>query len=156
MKLAELKENLSTIEAVRFRLPDGTYVPDHFHVTELGKITKNFMDCGGKLREEQTISLQLWVANDFDHRLTAGKFLRIVKQAEKTLSLEDVEIEVEYQQDTIGKFGLQMDRSEFILVPLQTACLAMDQCRVVPEKVRVKLSELTKTKVCCGTTSSCC
>jgi predicted transcriptional regulator len=45
-KLSEKK--LDTLENVTFQLPDGTTVPEHFHVTEVGLITKNFIDCGGK------------------------------------------------------------------------------------------------------------
>jgi hypothetical protein len=48
MKLSEIKK-LDTLENVTFQLPDGTTVPEHFHVTEVGLITKNFIDCGGKL-----------------------------------------------------------------------------------------------------------
>jgi hypothetical protein len=49
MKLSEIKKKLDTLENVTFQLPDGTTVPEHFHVTEVGLITKNFIDCGGKL-----------------------------------------------------------------------------------------------------------
>jgi hypothetical protein len=47
MKLSEIK-TANTLENVTFLLPNGTYVPEHFHVTEVGLITKNFIDCGEK------------------------------------------------------------------------------------------------------------
>jgi hypothetical protein len=47
MKLSEIKQVLATVETVNFELPNGTFVPEYFHVTEVGLITKNFIDCGG-------------------------------------------------------------------------------------------------------------
>ena len=69
MKLSQIKNILKTIEAVNFNLPDGTMVPEHFHVTEVGLITKKFIDCGGTVRKESVVNFQLWDANDFEHRL---------------------------------------------------------------------------------------
>ncbi len=37
MKISTLKTTLATLEAVNFKLPDGTYLPPHFHVTEVGR-----------------------------------------------------------------------------------------------------------------------
>ena len=39
MKLSEFTKNLSNLEEISFVLPDGKLVPEHFHVTEVGKIT---------------------------------------------------------------------------------------------------------------------
>jgi hypothetical protein len=41
-----------------------------------------------------------------------------------------LDIEVEYQQETIGKFGLALDGQDFVLTPKQTACLAQDACGI--------------------------
>jgi hypothetical protein len=46
MKLSAVKQYLATAEAVNFQLPDGSFVPEHFHVTEVGLITRHFIDCG--------------------------------------------------------------------------------------------------------------
>lgn len=64
MKLSEIKEVLKTVETVTFQLPNGTFVPEHFHVTEVGEITRNFIDCGGTVRKETVVNFQLWDAND--------------------------------------------------------------------------------------------
>jgi hypothetical protein len=69
MKLSQIKTILNSVEAVSFILEDGTVIPEHFHVTEVGLVTKNFIDCGGTIRKETVINFQLWNANDFDHRL---------------------------------------------------------------------------------------
>lgn len=44
MKLSEIKKHLNTVELVNFELENGTPVPEHFHVTEVGVVTKkNFI-----------------------------------------------------------------------------------------------------------------
>jgi hypothetical protein len=73
MKLSEVKEKLNSVSEVSFVLPNGTHVPAHFHVTEVGEITKHFIDCGGSVRIEKVVNFQLWEANDFDHRLAPQK-----------------------------------------------------------------------------------
>ena len=131
MKLSELKAILPTLASVRFKLSNGTEVPPHFHLTEVGLVTKHFVDCGGVQRKERTISLQLWVASDFDHRLSATKFHDILHGASKLFENSDaLTVEIEYQQDTIGKFELAFDGESFLLVPTRTACLAEDACGV--------------------------
>lgn len=130
MKLSEMKTSLAGLEAVRFRLPDGTYLPDHFHVTEVGLVNKHFIDCGGVERRETVANFQLWEAGDYDHRLAPQKFLHILALSEKILGQQDLDIEVEYQQQTIGKFGLAFDGTDFVLTPKQTACLAQDACGI--------------------------
>nr|WP_276901158.1 DUF6428 family protein [Pedobacter kyonggii] len=130
MKLSEIKEILTSAESVNFQLEDGTTVPEHFHVTEVGIITKDFIDCGGKVRHEKVANFQLWDANDYEHRLKAGKLLGIISLSEKVLGMEDLEIEVEYQSNTIGKYDLGFDGTNFLLLAKQTACLAKEACGV--------------------------
>ncbi|MDO7877127.1 DUF6428 family protein [Hymenobacter sp. ASUV-10] len=131
MTIAELKTALPTLDAVNFRLPDGTYLPAHFHVTEVGLVNKHFIDCGGTERRETAANFQLWEAGDYDHRLAPQKFLHILRLSEKILGPdESLPIEVEYQQATIGKFGLDFDGRDFVLTLKQTACLASDACGI--------------------------
>ena len=156
MKLSELKIELSQLNDITFRLPGGEAVPQHFHVTEVGSIRKNFIDCGGTLRSEHVINFQLWTANDFDHRLAPQKLNSIILLSEKHLGLEDGEIEVEYQEEnTIQKFGLEVINGELQLIAKFTDCLAKDQCGVKEEKPRIKLSSLRQS-ACCEPGSGCC
>ncbi|KGO92848.1 DUF6428 family protein [Flavobacterium subsaxonicum] len=141
MKLSEIKNHLATAEAVNFKLPNGTFVPENFHVTEVGVITKNFIDCGGVVRKEEVANFQLWDANDFEHRLKPKKLLDIIALSEKVLGMGDFEIEVEYQSDTIGKYDLDFNGTDFILVNKQTACLAEDACGI-PAKPKLSLQML--------------
>lgn len=130
MNISEMKQSLAGLDAVNFRLPTGEYLPAHFHVTEVGLVSKHFIDCGGVERKETVANFQLWEAGDYDHRLAPQKFLHILNLSEKILGNEDLAIEVEYQQETIGKFGLTFDGTDFVLTPKQTACLAQDACGI--------------------------
>lgn len=147
MNLSEMKGILPTLTAITFKLPDGTYVPSHFHVTEVGLVTKHFIDCGGVERTETVANFQLWEAGDYDHRLAPQKFLHILNLSKKVLGEADLPIEVEYQQGTIGKFSLAFDGKDFILGTKQTACLAQDACGI-------PASALPQS--CCSPKDGCC
>ncbi|MGJ8732629.1 MAG: DUF6428 family protein, partial [Cellulophaga sp.] len=95
MKLSEVKANLKSLDKIAFQLPNGDLVPSHFHVTEVGKVTKNFIDCGGTVRNEEAVSFQLWNEQDYDHRLHPEKLVNIIELSEKVLGIEDLEVEVE-------------------------------------------------------------
>ncbi len=156
MKLSEIKKQLSTLENVAFLLPNGTFVPEHFHVTEVGLITKNFIDCGGKVRKETVVNFQLWDANDFEHRLKPKRLLDIIALSEKVLGIEDHEIEVEYQSETIGKYDLGFNGKEFTLLNKMTACLAEDQCGIPQEKQKIQLTEIVSQTNSCTPGGGCC
>ncbi|SHJ94498.1 DUF6428 family protein [Pseudozobellia thermophila] len=156
MKLSEIKEHLSKLDQIAFQLPNGELVPRHFHVTEVGRVTKHFIDCGGTVRKEEVANFQLWDANDYDHRLHPEKLTHIIELSQKTLDLDDLEIEVEYQGRTIEKFGLDFDGTHFLLTTKQTDCLAKDKCGIPEEKPKVKLSELQSSGGCCSPQSGCC
>lgn len=143
MKLSEIKKVLDTLENVTFQLPNGNFVPEHFHVTEVGLINKNFIDCGGVVRNETVINFQLWDANDFEHRLKPKKLIHIIELSEKVLNIPDLEIEVEYQDATIGKYDLGFNGKDFLLLNKQTACLAQDQCGIPAEKTKLNLTQLS-------------
>ena len=148
MKLSQAKSVLKELETIGFQLPNGELVPNHFHVTEVGKITKHFIDCGGTERKEDVVNFQLWNANDYDHRLHPEKLLNIIELSEKVLGIEDLEIEVEYQADTIGKFELEFNGTHFLLTNKQTDCLAKDNCVIPEEKPKVKLADFISANSC--------
>ena len=62
MKLSEVKSILRSQAQIAFQLPNGELVPRHFHVTEVGKVTKHFIDCGGTVRHQEVANFQLWNA----------------------------------------------------------------------------------------------
>lgn len=130
MNLSELKSTLSKQQELNFELYNSTPIPSHFHITEAGLATKHFIDCGGAVREEKFVTFQIWAADDFDHRLTPDTFLKIISKSAKLFESEDPEIEVEYQLDTIGKFGLKFENGIFILTQKNTDCLAKETCGI--------------------------
>lgn len=155
MKLSDIKQLLTTLESVRFKLPNGTFVPEHFHVTEVGLVTKNFIDCGGTVRHETVVNFQLWEANDFEHRINPKKLLDIITLSEKVFDIEDFEIEVEYQDSTIGKYNLEFHGENFELLNKLTNCLAQDKCGIPSDKLKVIIED-KKDNSCCPPSSNCC
>ena len=156
MKLSEIKKYLPTAEAVNFKLPTGAYVPENFHITEVGLVTKHFIDCGGTVRLEKVVNFQLFTANDFDHRLKPQKLSNIITLSENKLGIGDLETEVEYQSDTISKYGLHFNGKDFQLVPKHTACLASNACGIPQTKQNVQLKELqTANESCCTPGNGC-
>ncbi|MFL5754206.1 MAG: DUF6428 family protein [Bacteroidia bacterium] len=156
MKLSEIKKHLEAVTAVNFQLSSGSPVPEHFHVTEVGIITKDFIDCGGTIRHEKVANFQLWNASDFDHRLKPQKLIDIILLSERALGMEDLEIEVEYQSDTVGKYGLEYREGVFLLTSKHTDCLAKENCGAPGNKKKLSLSELQTDQACCAPGRKCC
>lgn len=136
MTLAELKSALarSAETSLRIVLPDGDPIPADFHITEVGHVTKNFVDCGGTRRSHESCVLQAWVAkNDPDHRLTAGKLAAILQLAGSLLPADTLEVEVEYEGCVISQYPLAGIRSDqdalaLLLTNKHTDCLAKEAC----------------------------
>jgi hypothetical protein len=150
MTLKQVKNHLTKVEALKFQLPGGSIVPAHFHVTEVGQVTKDFVDCRGTLRHEKAINFQLWNAEDIDHRLQPKKLKNIIQLSESKLLIDDrLEVEVEYQGDTIGKYYLGFNDGKFQLVSMLTDCLAKDKCGI-PEP------ESAEQNSVCSPESGCC
>ena len=151
MKISEVKHQLEQLDKISFMLPNGELVPSHFHVTEVGKVTKHFIDCGGIVRTEEAANFQLFSANDYNHRLHPEKLLDIIELSQKVLLLGDLEIEVEYQGETIGKFGLDFNGTHCLLTTTQTTCLATDNCGIPTEEL-----EPAQAGASCAPGSGCC
>ena len=141
MRISELSSTLAnTPEAsIRFQLPNGELAPAHAHVTEVARISKRFIDCGGTLREDSMCRLQTWVADDYDHRLTAGKLAKILQKAGELLGEEDLEIDVEHDMGYVTQFPLQSITQQGTELTLKlagrnTACLAPELCCPTPSQ----------------------
>lgn len=154
MTLSETKHILAKADKIAFQLPSGELVPSHFHVTEIGLIDKHFIDCGGTVRKEQKVNFQLWNADDYDHRLHPEKLLHIIELSERVLGIPDLEVEVEYQGETIGKYGLDYESGNFQLTSKMTDCLAKDQCGIPTEKPKIRLGQEASSP--CTPGSGCC
>ncbi|HNB82237.1 MAG TPA: DUF6428 family protein [Chitinophagaceae bacterium] len=156
MKLSEFKTLLTQQTEPVFYLPNGEAIPLHAHVTEVGLLTKFFIDCGGTLRNSIRLSIQFWVANDTDHRLHASKILRILEQSASVYAGHDPELLIEYQQNTISLYTLAWEGNRFQFQPTETQCLASDHCGIPEEKMPKPLNSLQPQSACCSPSSSCC
>ncbi len=157
MKISELKTRLTSLSDLRFSLPDGSQVPAHFHITEVGFNQKKFVDCGGGLHDERTAVAQIWVADDLDHRLAPANFLNILNMSEPLFEGEDLEIEFEFERETIGKYGLADGENGLRLVSKKTDCLAPIKCNIQRPKVKLDLSSLVaKRQNRCEPGGGCC
>ncbi len=159
MKLHELKNLLGGHGGSHFRirLPDGAPVPMSFHVTEVGRVQKTFLDCGGTLRDLTVCQLQIWVGEDDDHRIETGKLAAILEKAKSLLSDDEVPVEIEYEdrvisQYTIAGHDIALDAVILNLAHKHTKCLAPELCGLPA------LSAAGRVKAaapCCGP-SGCC
>ncbi len=157
MKLSEFKKQLENLETLEIYLENGQKVPAHFHITEVGLTTKHFTDCGNTFRIKKNATIQLWTSVDYWHRLDPKKVASIIISSEKIFEGEDLDVEVEYQQETIGKFNLEFTNNQFVLAKTQTDCLAKDSCAFPLEKVKIKMSDLQEQIAsCCSPDSGCC
>lgn len=135
MKLSELKSLLNEHADLAFRiaLPDGNAVPLCFHVTEVGKLHKTFLDCGGKLRETQTCQLQVWVGEDYEHRIETRKMAAILEKGGSILSDSSLPVEIEYEDRVISQYTITGHEltDEAVILQLahkHTECLAPELC----------------------------
>ncbi len=137
LKLSNLRDALAQnpTAALHFLLPDGDLVPPHFHITEVGRVRKDFIDCGGTVRSLTSCVLQVWVANDHDHRLESTKLAKIMETAQQLLGNDDLPVEIEYEDVVVSQYpigGAEMTPSGilFHLGTKHTACLAPEKCGV--------------------------
>jgi hypothetical protein len=109
MTIAEFLNHLRANTDLRLslRFPDGKTIEPHFHITEVGHVTKRFIDCGGTTRTQETCLLQTWVHDDVDHRLTAGKLATIFDRAGEVLPNHDLPLEIEHETTVVAQFPVE-------------------------------------------------
>ena len=161
MKITELKIKLNKRPTahLRFVMPNGDSIPAHAHVTEVARIDKRFIDCGGTLRNDTHCRLQTWFSDDLDHRLTAGKLAQILELAAPVLGPDDLEVDVEHEVGFITQFPLdtvEVTDSGIILrlSERRTACLAPEKCKPPKKAVSdfnpLKFEFRQPASGCCG------
>jgi Family of unknown function (DUF6428) len=136
MTFADLLQALTLApadSAVRFLLPDGGLIPAHAHVTEVGRVDKRFIDCGGTVRSDAHCLLQTWVADDVEHRIKASTLAGILAKGRELVADESLPVQVEYEEDLITQFPLTDHSTEDGVLYLHlglrhTDCLAKDVC----------------------------
>ena len=159
MNLTTLKKILADHpeETVRFVLPTGTSVPPHAHVTEVARIDKSFIDCGGTARTESLCRLQTWFADDTEHRLTAGKLLKILNLSLNIVKDDHLDVEIEHEAPFISAFPIESVNSKgsslvFQLGIKHTDCLAKDSCTPPKQMNAIQIDRLPSLKetACCS------
>jgi hypothetical protein len=132
---------------IKIYLPNGEIIPEHFHLTDIGTIAHNFIDCGGVVGSNSWVQIQLWVADDKDHRITTTTISKIITASEKILQNSDSEeIVIEYQHsDSATKYNVVNinvgDNITINLGVINTTCLEIERNPNTDK---------------CGNNSSCC
>lgn len=135
---------------IQVMLPDGSCVPAHFHITEVGRVQKDFLDCGGTIRSSASCVLQVWVAGDVAHRLDTTKLAKIIGKWTDLFGSADIPLEVEYDNGVISQYPVLDSQitSQVLILHLgtkHTACLAQDRCGV-----RLDVLSACSTPGCCS------
>ena len=133
----------------RFVLPDGDYIPAHAHVTEVGHLVRNFIDCGGIVGKEEKIVLQTHVGDDIDHRLRSDRFVKILRLGNRVIPSAGLDVDVEYDCCVVAQYPIAeaMPDGEHLNLILGRG---RTQCR---ERER---REAQTAAGCCATSSACC
>ena len=151
MRLKELKKAIQQHPGTfpRFVLPDGDYIPSHAHVTEVGHVVKNYIDCGGETGKEEKVLLQTHVGNDTEHRLRSDRFAKILQLGERVLPDDQLNVEVEHDCCVVAQYPVSEvkragEHLDIILERDRTQCRARER------------REGASSEGCCGATAVCC
>lgn len=135
-----------------FVLPDGNRIPSHAHITEVGHVVKNLIDCGGVIGRSETVLLQAHVGRDTEHRLRSDRFARILQLAERIVPHDQLDVEVEYDCCVVAQYPVLETRTtgahlEIVLGQRKTQCLAQE---------RRKAATPETAGGCCATAAATC
>jgi hypothetical protein len=151
MTLADLQNALETNPTLfpRFVLPDGDWISAHAHVTEVGHVVKNFIDCGGVIGKEEKVVLQTHVGDDTKHRLRSDRFAKILRLGNRVLPSADLDVDVEYDCCVVAQYPIAEamadgDHLNLILRRGRTQCRARER------------REAKTPRDCCATSAACC
>jgi hypothetical protein len=149
-----LRDLQGTLEAnanmlPRFVLPDGDYIPAYAHVTEVGHVVRNFIDCGGVLGKEEKVVLQTHVGSDTDHRLRADRLAKILGLGNRVIPSADLDVDVEYDCCVVAQYPIAEAKPDgeylnLILRRSRTQCRARER------------HESQAAADCCATSAACC
>ena len=151
MKFNELLNALQKFPTAfpRFVLPDGSYIPARAHITEVGHVVKDFIDCGGLTGRTEAVVLQTHVGSDTHHRLKSDRFAKILQLGNRVLPHEEFEVEVEYDYCVVSQYPIAQIRPagehlDIFLGGKRTQCLAQERAK------------RETTQACCASAANCC
>jgi len=135
MTVAEFRAALGSRAGLhlRFRLPTGSLSPVHAHLTEVSRVEKRFIDCGGTVRVQVSARLQVWSADDTDHRVGCAKALEVLGRGQSLLGSDQLPLEVEMDFPLLTVFPVlgstvEDDTLVFLLGTTKADCLAPEFC----------------------------
>jgi hypothetical protein len=133
----------------RFVLPDGDHIPPHAHVTEVGHVVRNFIDCGGLTGRDEKIVVQTHVGDDNEHRLRSERFAKILRLGNRVIPSANLDVDVEYDCCVVAQYPITdaVADGEHLNLILRRG---RTQCRA-----RERRENVTATK-CCGASAVCC
>jgi Family of unknown function (DUF6428) len=150
MKISEFVSllDLYSEAELQFLMPEGR-IAAHSHVTEVGRIERLFIDCGGKPRRVANCNVQMWEYTDTEHRLTPGRLSGIFDKAAPMFGGDDLPVEIEFEHGVISQYPVKSGafadgKITFELELKHTACLALELCAPADDE-----------SSCCGS-SGCC
>ena len=151
MKYEALKSALERYPTTfpRFVLPNGDFVPPHAHVTEVGHVIRNFIDCGGLTGKDEKVVLQTHVGNDTDHRLRSDRFAKILRLGDRVIPSADLDVDVEYDCCVVAQYPIAeaAPDGEHLNLILQRG---RTQCRARERR------ESETAAGCCAASAVCC
>src|SRR5947207_13995856 len=151
MTLLDLQHTLeaNTGRFPRFVLPNGEYIPAHAHVTEVGHVVRNFIDCGGLTGKEEKVVLQTHLGNDTDHRLRSDRLATILQLGNRVISNTDLDVDVEYDCCVVAQYPIAeaAPDGEHLNLMLQRG---RTECRARERR------ESETAADCCTTSAACC
>jgi Family of unknown function (DUF6428) len=133
----------------QFVLPDGSTIPHHAHLTEVGHVVKKFIDCGGQTGVEEKVLLQTHVGSDTEHRLRSDRFANILELGRSVLPNDQLEVEVEYDCCVVAQYPIsevkrQGEHLDIVLQRGRTQCRARERRKAAT------------SGGCCEKTAACC
>lgn len=151
MRLHELQKTLklNPAKSPRFILPDGGHIAVHAHVTEVGHVVRNFIDCGGNIGKEEKVLLQTHVGDDIEHRLKSDRLSNILQLGLRVLPTTELDVDVEYDCCVVAQYPILevKPKGEYLDIILQRG---RTQCRARERR------EAALDEGCCGSTAACC
>jgi Family of unknown function (DUF6428) len=132
----------------RFILPNGDYIPGHAHVTEVGHVVRNFIDCGGRIGKEEKVVLQTHVGDDIDHRLRSDRFAKILQLGARVIPRADMDVDIEYDCCVVAQYPIAEARAsgEYLDLLLQRG---RTQCRARERREAETAGGCCATSACC-------
>ena len=156
MKLSDLRTVLEKHPGTlpRFVLPDGDQIPPHAHVTEVGHVVKNFIDCGGVTGRSESVLLQTHVGQDTDHRITTDRFAKILELGQRVLPHDQLEVEVEYDCCVVAQYPITEVKPagahlDVILGKRRTQCLAAERRKTSTADACCATATAATAAACC-------